>query len=123
MDTGLVHLYDYNLEQVRNVTQLKSNIEPLKFHLSMVTSIYFDEHNDVLYPSSLDNKIFRFDISMRDNDLIRSNYSELIGHEKWIWNMGTFSTKEGIKLLVSGNKNGNLLTWFTNPQKSLYKYL
>ena len=82
----------------------------------MVTSIYFDEHNDVLYPSSLDNKIFRFDISTRDNDLIRSNYSELIGHEKWIWNMGTFSTKEGIKLLVTGDENGNLLTWFTNPQ-------
>jgi len=116
MDTGLVHLYDYNLEQVRNITPLKSNIEPLKFHLSMVTSIYFDEDNDVLYTSSLDNKIFRFDISTRDNDLIRSNYSELIGHEKWIWNMGTFSTKEGIKLLVTGDENGNLLTWFTDPQ-------
>jgi hypothetical protein len=30
--------------------------------------------------------------------------------------MGTFSTKEGIKLLVTGDENGNLLTWFTNPQ-------
>ena len=46
---------------------------------------------------------------------------ELVGHEKWIWDMSTYTNKENKKMLITADEDGNLLTWFTNSADLLSK--
>ena len=41
-------------------------------------------------------------------------FISLIGHEKWIWDLGLTKNKDGKELIVTVDENGNVLTWYKN---------
>lgn len=112
LNSGKVFWYEYNFDNIKNLIQLKLNAN-FELHNSRVSCIYFDEDLKVLYTSSLDNRIFRYDFKL-SKEKIEKNYMELVGHEKWIWDMSTYKNKENKKLLITADEEGNLLTWYTS---------
>lgn len=119
LNSGKVLWYEYNFKSIKNLIKLKLN-NNFELHNSRVSCIYFDEALKVLYTSSLDNRIFRYDFEL-SKDEIEKNYIELVGHEKWIWDMSTYTNKENKKMLITADEEGNLLTWFTSSTDLLSK--
>ena len=119
LNSGKVFWYEYNFKNIKNLIKLKLN-NNFELHNSRVSCIYFDKALKVLYTSSLDNRIFRYDFKL-PKDNIEKNYMELVGHEKWIWDMSTYTNKENKKMLITADEDGNLLTWFTNSADLLSK--
>jgi len=119
LNSGKVFWYEYNFKSIKNLIKLKLN-NNFELHNSRVSCIYFDEVLKVLYTSSLDNRIFRYDFKL-SKDKIEKNYTELVGHEKWIWDMATYTNKENKKMLITADEEGNLLTWFTSSADLLSK--
>ncbi|GGE40916.1 AAA family ATPase [Psychroflexus planctonicus] len=110
---GKVFWYDFNVQNVKTLTPLKL-IDNFELHNSRITCIYFDEQTEILYTSSLDSKVFRYDFKLV-KDKIQNSATELTGHEKWIWHMSTFIKPNGAKVLITSDEEGNLLTWYTDP--------
>ncbi len=94
--------------------------KPLKFlgtlelHRSGITKLYFDEQNSTLYSASFDNQILKYKIEKSNFDKAVREFISLIGHEKWIWDLGLTKNKYGKDLIVTVDENGNVLTWFKN---------
>ena len=82
--------------------------------------MYFDNGSKTLYSASLDNKIFRHDFNLQEDE-IKNAVIELVGHEKWIWHMETYLNKNGKKMLLTADEDGTLLSWFTNTNDLLDK--
>ena len=89
-------------------------------HNSRVSNLYFDQDSHILYSASLDNKIFRYDFNL-NQDEIKNAVIELVGHEKWIWHMETYLNKDNKKMLLTADEDGNLLSWYTNTNDLLFK--
>jgi WD40 repeat protein len=87
-------------------------------HSSGITSILLEEDKNFLFTASLDNKIFRYDLNYAPN-LIRNSKTNLVGHNKWIWDMSTYTNKNDKKLLITADEDGNLLTWYIDPKDFL----
>ena len=119
LNSGKVFWYEYNFKSIQNLIKLKLN-DNFELHNSRVSCIYFDESLEVLYTSSLDNRIFRYDFKL-SKDKIEQNYTELVGHEKWIWDMSTYTNKDNKKMLITADEDGNLLTWYTSSSDLLSK--
>lgn len=117
-ETGEVICYDYLFKKTK---QLKLNYE-FNLHKSSVNNLYFDEDkaSQILYTASLDNKIFRHDFKL-SKDKAKNAYTELMGHEKWIWHMETYKSKDNQKMLLTADEDGNLLSWFTETDDLLKK--
>lgn len=119
LNSGKVLWYEYNFKSIQNLIKLKLN-NNFELHNSRVSCIYFDEALEVLYTSSLDNRIFRYDFKL-SKEKIENNYTELVGHQKWIWDMSTYISKENKKMLITADEDGNLLTWYTSSTDLLSK--
>jgi len=105
-DNGRVKMYEFDHEQL-----LLKHIFSLNEHFGAITSIYYDEMEKVLYSSGVDNKIFRYDLRI-DNENVDENFSELKGHESTVWKIDGFENKRGQRILVTADQNGHLLTWY-----------
>jgi len=122
---GNVFWYDYKYDDVKNSKTQKYR-DKYENHSSSITSIFLEEDKNILFTASLDNKIFRYDINYAP-DKIRNSKTNLVGHEKWIWDMNTYTNKSNKKLLITADEEGNLLTWYVDPKdfkeniESLYK--
>lgn len=118
-NTGEVDCFDYNFNSIKN---LKTPILKYEFnlHASKVSNLYFDNGSKTLYSASLDNKIFRHDFNLQEDE-IKNTVIELVGHEKWIWHMETYLNKNGEKMLLTADEDGTLLSWFTNTDDLLDK--
>ena len=93
---------------------------PLKFlgelelHRSGITKLYFDEQNSTLYSASFDNQILKYRVEKSNFDRAVREFISLIGHEKWIWDLGLAKNEDGKELIVTVDENGNVLTWYKN---------
>ncbi|MGB2435885.1 MAG: hypothetical protein ACPIB5_07200, partial [Flavobacteriaceae bacterium] len=86
----------------------------LELHRSGITKLYFDEQNSTLYSASFDNQILKYKIEKSNFDKAIREFISLIGHEKWIWDLGLTKNEEGKELIVTVDENGNVLTWYKN---------
>jgi len=86
----------------------------LELHRSGITKLYFDEQNSTLYSASFDNQILKYKIEKSNFDKAVREFISLIGHEKWIWDLGLTKNEEGKELIVTVDENGNVLTWYKN---------
>jgi energy-coupling factor transporter ATP-binding protein EcfA2 len=114
---GNIFWYDYNYEDVKN-SKTKMQKDKFENHSSGITSILLEEDKNFLFTASLDNKIFRYDLNYAPN-LIRNSKTNLVGHNKWIWDMSTYTNKNDKKLLITADEDGNLLTWYIDPKDFL----
>ena len=64
--------------------------------------------------SSFDNQILKYKIEKSNFDKAVREFISLIGHEKWIWDLGLTKNEEGKELIVTVDENGNVLTWYKN---------
>lgn len=86
----------------------------LELHRSGITKLYFDELTNNLYSSSFDNQILKYKIDkMNFNKAVR-DFTSLIGHEKWVWDISLIKNMEGKEVVVTVDENGNVLTWYKN---------
>ncbi len=126
---GNVFWYDYKYDNVKNSKTQKFRYK-FEDHSSSITSMFLEEDKNLLFTASLDNKIFRYNIDYA-SEFIRNSKANFVGHEKWIWDMNTYTDKTNQKFLITADEQGNLLTWYIDPEdfleniKSLYekKYL
>jgi len=118
-NTGEVDCFNYNFNSIKN---LKKPIlkHVFNLHSSKVSNLYFDNGSKTLYSASLDNKIFRHDFNLQEDE-IKNAVIELVGHEKWIWHMETYLNKKGKKMLLTADEDGTLLSWFTSTDDLLDK--
>jgi hypothetical protein len=118
-NTGEVECFNYNFNNVKN---LKKPIlkHVFNLHSSKVSNLYFDNGSKTLYSASLDNKIFRHDFNLQEDE-IKNAVIELVGHEKWIWHMETYINKDNKKMLLTADEDGTLLSWFTSTTDLLDK--
>ena len=86
----------------------------LELHRSGITKLYFDEQNSTLYSASFDNQILKYKIEKSNFDKAVREFISLIGHEKWIWDLGLTKNKDRKELIVTVDENGNVLTWYKN---------
>lgn len=114
---GNIFWYDYNYEDVKN-SKTKMQKDKFENHSSSITSIFLEEDKNFLFTASLDNKIFRYDLNYAPN-FIRNSKTNLVGHNKWIWDMNTYTNKNDKKLLITADEDGNLLTWYIDPKDFL----
>ena len=86
----------------------------LELHRSGITKLYFDEQNSTLYSASYDNQILKYRVEKSNFDRAVREFISLIGHEKWIWDLGLAKNEDGKELIVTVDENGNVLTWYKN---------
>jgi energy-coupling factor transporter ATP-binding protein EcfA2 len=114
---GNIFWYDYKYDDVKN-SKTKRQKDKFESHSSSITSIFLEEDKNFLFTASLDNKIFRYNLNYAPN-LIRNSKTNLVGHNKWIWDMNTYTNKDDKKLLITADQDGNLLTWYIDPKDFL----
>ncbi len=119
---GEVKCFDFSLSNSKNIKPPVLRHE-FNQHSSRVSNLYYDEDEtaQILYTASLDNKIFRYDFKLSKDTQIKKAIIELVGHEKWIWHLETYTDKKGKKLLLTADEDGNLLSWHTNVDDLLSK--
>lgn len=116
-ENGNVFGYDY--KGIKNINLKKPKFKFLD-HSSTITSIFLEEDKNLLFTASLDNKIFRYNIDYA-SEFIRNSKANYVGHEKWIWDMKTYTNKANQKFLITADEEGNLLKWYINPEEFLDK--
>ena len=114
LNSGKVFWFDFDITNIANQT-ISRFIDLFEIHESKVSCIYFDETQKILYTSSLDTKIVRYDFKLPQEE-IKANFIELVGHEKWIWDMKTYNNRENKKMLITADEDGNLLSWYTETK-------
>lgn len=114
LNSGKVFWFDFDLANIEN-QRISRVIDFFELHDSRVSCIYFDEIQKVLYTSSLDTKIIRYDFKLPKEE-IKANFIELVGHEKWIWDMKTYINRDNKKMLITADEDGNLLSWYTETK-------
>ena len=110
--TGKIFTY-INSYPMDGQTPLKF-LGTLELHRSGITKLYFDEQNSTLYSASFDNQILKYKIEKSNFDKAVREFISLIGHEKWIWDLGLTKNKDGKELIITVDENGNVLTWYKN---------
>jgi hypothetical protein len=110
--TGKILTY-INSNPLTGQTPLKL-LGTLELHRSGITKLYFDEKNTTLYSASFDNQILKYKIEKANFEKAVREFISLIGHEKWIWDLGLTKNKDGKELIVTVDENGNVLTWYKN---------
>ena len=118
-ENGNVFGYDYDTKDIKNKNPKKQKFKFLD-HSSSITSMFLEEDKNLLFTASLDNKIFRYNIDYA-SEFIRNSKANFVGHEKWIWDMNTYTDKANQKFLITADEEGNLLKWYINPDEFLDK--
>ena len=117
LGTGSGELYVYKLN---NETKTKIRLEfegKIIVHRSEITKLFYDELNDNLYSASFDNKVLKFNTTLKDISKIKNSAISLTGHQKWVWDINLIQDQKGNYLVVTADENGNLLSWFDEIDK------
>lgn len=86
----------------------------LELHRSEITKLYFDEQNSTLYSASFDDQILKYKVEKLNFERAVREFISLIGHKKWILDLGLTKNEDGRELIVTVDKNGNVLTCYKN---------
>jgi energy-coupling factor transporter ATP-binding protein EcfA2 len=105
-ENGTVKMYQVDHEQL-----ILKHIFSLDEHIGKITSIYYDDVEEVLYSAAVDNRIFRYDLRIEDEG-VDENFSELKGHKSTVWKIDGFKNEKGQQILVTADQKGHLLTWY-----------
>ena len=95
--------------------------EKIDVHFTEITRLFYDDFNKILYSSSYDNQLLKYNLFENDTlDIINANNNHLSleGHQKWVWDINQYTDNQNRKRLVTSDENGNLISWFLN-QKDL----
>ena len=97
--------------------------EKIDVHFTEITRLFYDDFNKILYSSSYDNQLLKYNLFENDSlDIINANNNHLSleGHQKWVWDINQYTDNQNRKRLITSDENGNLISWFLN-QKDLVK--
>ena len=117
LGTGSGELYVYKLN---NETKTKIRLEfegKIIVHRSEITKLFYDQLNDNLYSASFDNKVLKFNTTLKEISKIKNSAISLTGHQKWVWDINLIQDQKGNYLVVTADENGNLLSWFDEIDK------
>ncbi|MDG2108485.1 MAG: hypothetical protein P8J71_00895 [Flavobacteriaceae bacterium] len=117
LGTGSGELYVYKLN---NETRTRISLEfegKIIVHRSEITRLFYDQSNDNLYSASFDNKVLKFNTTLKDISKIKNSAISLTGHQKWVWDINLIQDRKGNYLVVTADENGNLLSWFDKIDK------
>jgi len=117
LGTGSGELYVYKLN---NETKTKISLEfegKIIVHRSEITKLFYDQLNDNLYSASFDNKVLKFNTTLKEISKIKNSAIALTGHQKWVWDINLIQDQKGNYLVVTADENGNLLSWFDEIDK------
>ena len=117
LGTGSGELYVYKLN---NETKTRISLEfegKIIVHRSEITRLFYDQSNDNLYSASFDNKVLKFNTTLKDISKIKNSAISLTGHQKWVWDINLIQDQKGNYLVVTADENGNLLSWFDEIDK------
>ena len=95
--------------------------EKIDVHFTEITKLFFDKYNKILYSSSYDNQLLKYNLFENDSLDIKNannNLLSLEGHQKWVWDINEYIDYQGKRRLLTSDENGNLISWFLN-QKDL----
>ncbi|MFL2639436.1 MAG: hypothetical protein ACJ0OB_04340 [Flavobacteriaceae bacterium] len=95
--------------------------EKIDVHFTEITRLFYDDFNKILYSSSYDNQLLKYNLFENDSlDIINANNNHLSleGHQKWVWDINQYTDNQNRKRLITSDENGNLISWFLN-QKDL----
>jgi hypothetical protein len=74
-----------------------------------------------LYSASFDNKVLKFNTTLKDLNKISNSVISLSGHQKWVWDINLIQDQQGNYLVVTADENGNLISWFDKISKLVGK--
>jgi ligand-binding sensor domain-containing protein len=121
LGTGSGVLYVYNLiEESKTKTTLEYD-DKIVLHRSEITKLFYDRSNDNLYSASFDNKVLKFNTTLKDLNKISNSVISLSGHQKWVWDINLIQDQQGNYLVVTADENGNLISWFDKISKLVGK--
>ena len=121
LGTGSGILYVYNLiEESKTKTTLEYD-DKIVLHRSEITKLFYDRSNDNLYSASFDNKVLKFNTTLKDLNKISNSVISLSGHQKWVWDINLIQDQQGNYLVVTADENGNLISWFDKISKLVGK--
>lgn len=105
-EDGVVKMYqrDKNRLNLQHVFSLDE-------HLGSVTSVYYNSLEEVLYTSGVDDRIFRYNLRIEDDE-IEEDFSELKGHKSTVWKIDGFKNIKGQQILITADQEGHLLSWY-----------
>lgn len=95
--------------------------EKIDVHFTEITGLFYDDYNKILYSSSYDNQLLKYNLFENDTlDIVNANNNHLSleGHQKWVWDINQYTDNQQRKRLITSDENGNLISWFLN-QKDL----
>ena len=117
LGTGSGELYVYKLNNEAK-TRISLEFEgKIIVHRSEITRLFYDQSNDNLYSASFDNKVLKFNTTLKDISKIKNSAISLTGHQKWVWDINLIQDQKGNYLVVTADENGNLLSWFDEIDK------
>lgn len=115
---GVVYLY--NIESSKTNYTFSRNISE---HLTEITKLKYDPIYNSIFSASFDNRVNKNFLSINSNnssDLLNKGIT-LYGHEKWVWDLDIIENKNGERLLITADENGNLLSWYINMDDLIEK--
>ena len=98
--------------------------EKIDLHYTEITNLFYDKPNKILYSSSYDNQLLKYNIFRGDTlDILdgKNNHLSLEGHEKWIWDIDEFIDNNQRRRLLTIDENGNVISWFMNQKDLIEK--
>ena len=98
--------------------------EKIDLHYTEITNLFYDKPNKILYSSSYDNQLLKYNIFRGDKlDILdgKNNHLSLEGHEKWIWDIDEFIDNNKRRRLLTIDENGNVISWFMNQKDLIEK--
>ncbi|MDA7778000.1 hypothetical protein N8902_01870, partial [Flavobacteriaceae bacterium] len=114
-------LYVYDVideNKTRTVLEFDGKIV---LHRSEITKLFYDQSNDNLYSASFDNKVLKYNTTLKELSKITNSAISLTGHQKWVWDINLIQDQKGNYLVVTADENGNLLSWFDKIGKLVEK--
>ena len=92
-------------------------LEKIDLHYTEITNLFYDKPNKILYSSSYDNQLLKYNIFRGDKlDILdgKNNHLSLEGHEKWIWDIDEFIDNNKRRRLLTIDENGNVIDRLDN---------
>ena len=100
------------------------HIGKIDLHFTEITKLYYDSTNRILYSSSFDNQLLKYNL-FEENILnikeAKNKHLSLEGHQKWIWNISEYTDNKNRRRLLTIDENGNVISWFLNQENLVDK--
>lgn len=105
-ENGQVKMY-----QMDQGSLILKHVFSLDEHSGKITSIYYNGLEKVLYTAAVDDRIFRYNLRIKDDE-VDEDFSELKGHKSTVWKIDGFKNDKGQEILITADQEGHLLSWY-----------